>query len=133
MLRLFTSEEGAVMNEAMRKEDETVRARIIAELAVQPHGSPTCTSTYMPAALVNLLNNPALGKSKEERLAHAITLGLPFITRVLEKHKALLASGEMDPNIHLNFNKIAGVAKTSPHLLRGEFNIDQEGNVFLVE
>ncbi len=37
----------------------------------------------------------------------------------------------MDPNIPLNFNKMAGVAKNSPSLLSKEFSIDKEGNVHL--
>lgn len=87
----------------------------------------------MPAVLVNLLNNSQLGESKEERLSKAITLGLPFITRVLEKHKKMLANHEIDPNIPLNFNKMAGVAKALPHSLSKEFHIDKEGNVHLKE
>jgi len=37
----------------------------------------------------------------------------------------------MNPSIPLNFNKIAGVAKTSPELLYKDFYIDKEGSVHL--
>jgi hypothetical protein len=83
----------------------------------------------MPAVLVNLSNNPSLGGSKEERLSKAISIGLPFITRVLEQHKELLANSAIDPNIPLNFNQMAAIDKTSPNLLSKEFYIDKEGSI----
>ncbi len=53
-------------------------------------------------------------------------------SRVLEMHKARLAKGDGDSTIPLNFNKVAGIAKTSPELLQNEYTIDAEGNVRLV-
>jgi predicted transcriptional regulator YdeE len=132
MLRLFTIEEGVVLKKAMLEIDVDVRNRIAAQLDVQQQDQPVRTPTYMPAVLVNLSNHSQLGETKEERLFKAITLGLPFITRVLEKHKELVANHEIDPNIPLNFNKMAGVAKTSPHSLSDSFFIDEEGNVLLM-
>ena len=87
--------------------------------------------TYMPAVLVNLFNNPNLGNTKEERLSKAIEVGLPFLAKVLEKHQKLLKLDVMDPNIPLNFNRAAGIAKEAPELLFCEFQIDQEGLVDL--
>lgn len=87
------------------------------------------TPTYMPAVLVNLANNPRLGSSKEKRISQAVILGLPFIARVLETHKQHLLRLEADSTISLNFNKVAGVAKTNPAALNGEYTIDSEGNV----
>lgn len=83
----------------------------------------------MPAVLVNLANNPQLGASREERISQAVVLGLPFLSRVLEEHKQLVAQEKLDTHIPLNFNKAAGVAKTAPHALLNEFTIDLEGNV----
>lgn len=131
MLRLFTPEEGAVLRKAMLELSPTIRDRIAAQLDVQQQDQPGRTPTYMPAVLVNLSNNPQLGASKEERLSKAVTIGLPFIARVLERHKELLVTKEIDPNTPLNFNKMAGVAKTSPDLLCKEFYIDKEGGVHL--
>ena len=131
MLRLFTPEEGVVLRKAMLELDTKLRDRIASQLDSKPQDSSSRTPTYMPAVLVNLSNNLQLGASKEERLSKAVIIGLPFITRVLEKHKELVANGEIDPNIPLNFNKMAGVAKTSPYLLSNEFTIDEEGCVHL--
>ncbi|MFI5334747.1 MAG: hypothetical protein ACHQT8_06275 [Chlamydiales bacterium] len=131
MLRLFTREEGIVLRKAIFELDPAMRDRIAAQLDVQPEAQIGRTPTYMPAVLVNLSNNPQLGVTKDERLSKAITIGLPFITRVLERHKALLAKSEIDANVPLNFNKIAGVAKTSPESLNKAFYIDQEGCVHL--
>jgi hypothetical protein len=131
MLRLFTPEEGTLLRQAMEKLDLGERDRIIIQFDIQKGDQLKRTPTYMPAVLVNLSNNPQLGISKEERLEQAITLGLPFIVRVLEKHKEQLSRQEGCPDIPLNFNKIAGLAKTDPNQLGQEFCIDNEGNVFL--
>jgi len=131
MLRLFTLEEGAALRKAIYELDPSIRNRIAAQLDVHSEDQPGRTPTYMPAVLVNLSNNSELGQTKEERLSKAITLGLPFIARVLERHKELLIKNEIAPNIPLNFNKAAGVAKTSPTSLNKEFYIDQDGTVRL--
>ncbi len=127
MLRLFTPEEGAILKRAVDSMAPAEREKIIAGLDVQKERGLLQTPTYMPAVLVNLSNNPQLGKTKEERLSQAILLGLPFICRVLEMHQA---NQQADPNIpRLNFNKMAGVAKTAPHQLTQPCKIDVEGLV----
>jgi len=131
MLRLFSLEEGVALRKAMAELDPATRAQVASQLDVQPHHQSGRTPTYMPAVLVNLSNNPSLGATREERLAKAVTIGLPFIARVLAAHQELLRKGEIDANIPLNFNTIAGVAKTSPASLSGPFYIDREGNICL--
>lgn len=131
MLRLFTPEEGIILKQAMQQFDPQVRQRIVAQLDVPEGILEGRTPTYMPALLVNLSNNTTLGRTKEERLFKAVLIGLPFIARVLERCHEMLKDGEFDPNIPLNFNQMAGVAKTSPELLESSFCIDQEGNVLL--
>lgn len=131
MLRLFTPEEGATLRMALNQLDITIRNRIAAQLDVQPFCQTGRTPTYIPAVLVNLSNNTELGKSKKDRLIKAVTLGLPFITQVLEKHKEMLLKHEIDANVPLNFNKIAGIAKTDPHQLNIGFYIDKDGIVRL--
>lgn len=131
MLRLLTPEEGIIIKQAILSLDPEMQERIITQLNVLTPNAPKRTPTYMPAVLVNLSNNQQLGATKEERLSQAITLGLPFITRVLEKYKELVSLGKIDPNIPLNFNKAAGVAKTAPYLLNNEFTIDSEGMISL--
>lgn len=132
MLRLFTTEEGAILRRVMDELPEEMQDRIKAQLNVQAHQQIGRTPTYMPAVLVNLSNNPQLGSTKEERLAKTLELGLPFITKVLEKYHRLLAIGEFDATIPLNFNKMAGVAKTDPSSLEGDFYIDHDGIINLL-
>ena len=132
MLRLSTPEEGVILKQAVASLSSDDRDKIIAGLDIQKGNWLGRTPTYMPAVLVNLLNNPKLGGTKEERLSQAIALGLPFICRALELHKLHLSKGEADPNIPLNFNKIAAVAKTAPTSLVNACSIDHEGNVNLV-
>jgi hypothetical protein len=133
MLRLFTPEEGRLLKDAVRKIDTANRDRIIAQLDIQEGKEFGRTPTYMPAVLVNLANNPTLGASREERISQAVVLGLPFIARVLEKQRELLAQNKADPNIPLNFNQAAGVAKNNPAALAGEFTIDKEGNIRIAQ
>jgi hypothetical protein len=83
----------------------------------------------LAVVLVNLSNNPQLGATKEERISQAVTLGLPFLAKVLQQHRQSLAQGKANPGIPLNFNKAAGVAKTSPDDLQKEVTIDSEGNI----
>ncbi|MCH9610355.1 MAG: hypothetical protein S4CHLAM81_04850 [Chlamydiales bacterium] len=131
MLRLFNREEGCILREAIFELGQGVRDKIILQLDVQ-QGDSSRTPTYMPAVLVNLANNSQLGLSQKDRLFKAIKIGLPFIARVLERHKELLASGEIEPHIPLNFNKMAGIAKSFPDLLENEFSINKEGIIYLV-
>ncbi len=126
MLRLFTLEEGLILREAISKLDLETQALVVSQLDGKEFGR---TPTYMPAYLVNLANNSKLGSSKEERLVSAVTLGLPFIARVLERHQQ---NQNADFNIPLNFNKAAGVAKTDPSQFMKDFVIDSEGNVCIL-
>ena len=129
MLRLFTPEDGLILKQSVLKLNPEQQAKIIEQLDTEMGQDFARTPTYMPAVLVNLSNNPQLGASREERLSQAVVLGLPFLSRVLEKHKQTIAENKANPNIPLNFNKAAGVAKVSPDMLLKDFYIDSEGNV----
>jgi hypothetical protein len=129
MLRLFTPEEGRILQQSMLKLNPEQQAKIIEQLDAKEGQDFARTPTYMPAVLVNLSNNPHLGTSREERISQTVILGLPFLSRVLEKHKQAIAEHRANPNIPLNFNKAAGVAKVTPDMLLNDFFIDSEGNV----
>lgn len=129
MLRLFTPDDGLVLKTAISKLDSELQGKIIAQLDIQKGEELERTPTYMTAVLVNLSNNPQLGSSREERIAQAVVFGLPFLSKVLEKHKIALLEKRADPKIPLNFNKAAGLAKNAPEALLKECEIDAEGNV----
>lgn len=132
MIRLFTPDEGKTLRAALLKLDQKTRDQISAQLDVQKGEKGGRTPTYIPAVLVNLANNAQLGNTDPQRLSQTVILGLPFVSRVLEKHKQQLVQKRANPEVPLNFNKIAGVAKSAPQSLQqGEFLIDQEGNVTL--
>ncbi len=131
MLRLFSPSEGAALKKGMLQLDDGMKQKVISQLDVQKNDKEGRTPTYIPAVLVNLFNNLQLGDSREERLVNTLNLGLPFISRVLEEQMVRLRKNEADPNIPLNFNKIAGYAKTAPDSLKKDFTIDKEGNVSL--
>lgn len=132
MLRLFTKEEGDVLRKAMSQIDEQTRQRISAQLDVHQQDLTMRTPTYMPAMLVNLLNNRTLGASVEERLQNTIMIGLPLIARVLEEYKTMLVEQRIDADVPLNFNAMAGVAKSAPERLYEKFTIDREGMIHLL-
>lgn len=132
MLRLFTPEEGAALKNAILQLSSQDRQRIVAEFDVRFGEEIGRTPTYMPAVLVNLSNNKDLGATSTERLSQAVIYGLPFIAQVLEQHKQQILEQQADPEVPLNFNQIAGVAKTEPQLLQSKaFQIHSDGNITL--
>ena len=133
MLRLFTAEDGSLLKKAILKLDLEQQIKILVQLDIKEGEELKRTPTYMPAVLVNLSNHSQLGLTREERISQAIILGLPFLANVLEKHKQSLSERKADPQIPLNFNQAAAVAKERPQALLNEFIIDQEGNVCIIE
>ncbi len=120
MLRLYTKEKGTILKEAMAQLDQEASERVVSQLDLQEEGEFLRTPTYVPAFLLNL--------SQSTSLTEAITIGLPFVAKVLEKHRASIEQGLFDPTIPLNFNAMAGLAKTAPYTI-AEFHIDDQGNV----
>lgn len=133
MLRLFTPEDGLLLKKAVLELDLEQRTKILMQMDIKEGEELVRTPTYMPAVLVNLANNPQLGITREERISKALILGLPFLAKVLEKHKQSLLENNANAKIPLNFNKAAGIAKERPEALLKEFHIDQEGNVCITE
>jgi Family of unknown function (DUF6829) len=130
MMRLFKLEEGEILKAAVNKLDHVDRERIINQLDVQQI-KKIPTPTYMPAVLVNLMNNTNLSSFKEERLTQAVLIGLPFIAKVLEEYELLLENKQIKLNEPLNFNLIAKIAKNSPEeLVNKKFSI--EDNAFVI-
>ncbi len=127
MLRLFTPRDGLILKKAMDRFDERTRHKI--RVGFDEHN--LATPTYMPAVLVNLANHPSLGHTKEERLSRTIYLGLPFLAKVLEEHQKLINEGKFDPNVPLNFNRVAGAVKDNPYALRHPFSIQENGHVVI--
>ena len=64
MLRLFTEDQGTVLKGSMQKIDPDTLTKIVTQLDIGSGSLPTLTNTYMPAVLVNLSNNTALGATK---------------------------------------------------------------------
>jgi hypothetical protein len=130
MLRLFTPEEGSALKNAILQLTPEDRERIVSQLDVRLGEELGRTPTYMPALLVNLYNNKDLGATPNERLSQAVIRGLPFIAKVLEQQQQKLRQNQANPEIPLNFNKAAGIAKSMPDLLQtSRFQIESDGNV----
>jgi hypothetical protein len=132
MMRLVTLEEGLLIKSSLSQLDPSDRDLVERYFDVKRKVLLGRTPTYIPAVLVNLMNNPALGSTRDDRLKKALILGLPFTAKVLEKHQEMIISDQIDAKVPLNFNKVAGVAKSAPDLLtKGSFSIDQDGNVLI--
>ena len=124
MLRLYTPAQGEVLRHAVSQLHGPDWNRIVLQWNFHEINLARQTPTYLPATLVNLANNPALGATADERLTQAITLGLPFLACVLDGRSR-------QP---LCFNPIAGLAKTNPQLLRSaHYQIDPDGAVAIKE
>jgi hypothetical protein len=129
MLSLFTQQEGTILFNAMSQINAEMRGRIARQFNAKKQEPMPRTPINMVAVLKNLINNPKLGETPEERISNAVKVGLPFLTRVLETHEQLLINHQIDPNIPLNFNRMATIAQTSPESLADAFLIDLQGNV----
>ncbi|NDD99381.1 hypothetical protein EB008_03685 [bacterium] len=82
---------------------------------------------YIPAVLLNLVNNSNLGQNLNERIEQTVILGLPFLAKSMNMEKALKC-----PHEALNFNPIAKIAKENPKELYNEgAMIDDKGIVTL--
>jgi hypothetical protein len=118
LLKLFTSEEGAVLKNAISQLSPDDRMRIFTQFDVL-----SGQEQNIPGVLASLYNNQFLAEIPTTRISQAVVFGLPFIARVLEQRQA---------QIPLNFTQVAEIAKTMPDLLlKYEFKITSEGNVIL--
>lgn len=136
MLRLYTPQEGKILLSVATSPtlSDSARELIMSQFDRLEPDALTATPTYIPAVLVNLINNPALEETHDGRIKKAIEVGLVFIARVLNFHRAQVAEGRVDGKIPLNFNGIAGIAKeknAASLLETTQFVIDSEGTVQL--
>lgn len=134
MMRLYSPAEGSLLKEAVASLNEGQKAKIVEQLDIQKGKKENRTPTYMPAVLVNLLNQSQLGDTREERLKQTVLLGLPFLSQVLQRQEERLIAKQADAQIPLNFNPIAGLVKKNPKALQNaDFEIDADGKVLLKE
>jgi hypothetical protein len=131
MIRLYSKEEGAVLQQAyntLTEEQKTVIKSQLDPLINRQERTPT----YVPAVLVNLLAvKTKQGLSKSQAIEVCVHQGVVFIADVLQQYRTGKANRPYNPELTLNFNKVAGQVRDNPHLL-GNFVIDGEGNVEMV-
>lgn len=127
MLRLSTPTEGLLLKQAIQNWNPEKLNSILSQW--EQEEKFLRTPTYMPAVLVNLANQAQIGTTREERICQAVALGVPFLSKMLEKRQESLEKGEADPQVPLNFNQAAGAVKNDPNALDQDWEIDEEGNV----
>jgi hypothetical protein len=118
MLRLFTPKQGAALRDGFAKLDKQEKQQAIDYLSPEGASQFPRTPTYMPAVLVNLLNNRTLGSTPDQRLTEAIRIGIPFITATLKNYKDMLEKGTIGKDFPINFNSVAGIAAEDPFSLQ---------------
>ncbi|MCF7853021.1 MAG: hypothetical protein K9M07_07270 [Simkaniaceae bacterium] len=132
MLMLYKPEEGKILKESLLKLRAEDLALVVEEFNMTRkdlrYRIPTCLSSV----LINLSNNTILGDIQKERLEQTISIGLPFLAKVLRFQKDSIHKNQLDRQIPLNFDNIAKVAQDEPNRLKEqEFHIDDLGNVTL--
>ena len=126
MLRLTKLEEGKMLKDSFLRLAPEDLSLIVDVFNVSKQSSKIKIPMHMPAVLVNLVNNEALGSEKQDRLLQSIHVGLPFIAKVLRSYK-----NELNQKI-LNFDEIAKLAREEPErLLKDDFTIDPNGHVLI--
>lgn len=103
MLRLFVPEEAQKLKNAFAQIPENRRYKILQQFYTKESNFDNPVHTYIPAVLVNF-----------QDIEKAITIGLPFVSRTLEKYVEIRQNNLINSNIRLNFNLIAGVVKSNP-------------------
>lgn len=133
MMRLFSEEEGRALQSSFNHLPKE------AQIAIMTQFNPLedrreKTPTYVPAVLVNILGAyEKSGLTHPQAITKCITEGLPFMAHILGEYRTGKASQPYNPDMTLNFNKVAGQLRDNPGLTKtATFTIDEKGNVSLV-
>ncbi len=130
MLRLYTPEEGVIIRESLLKLDPGILLLVVGLIDPLHQDSFYKTPTYVPAFLVNLLNNKDLGLLPQDRLKQCISIGIPFVAMVFKEHRENIQKGITSSEVQLNFNPIAKIAKENPKSIENsKFKIEKDGHV----
>ena len=129
MMRLYTPEDGQSLLKAFSAIPEITLTKIITAFDLTQVDSRRVTPTYMPAVLVNLMENRAISDDRDERLYHAVTQGVPFLVN------ALSLKDRVDAGVPLCFNAIAGKARSAEaeDILRLPLHVDASNGIVTVE
>ncbi|AIL12711.1 hypothetical protein IM40_02935 [Candidatus Paracaedimonas acanthamoebae] len=132
MMRLYTTEDGAALQDTFTRLTPTQKALISSEYDPLIYRKEQ-TPTYVPAILVNLMGeHTKQGLPRKMAINKCLEDGLTFIAHVLYDYRNNRANRSYDPNLTLNFNKSAGQLRDNPNLIEGAtFTIDPQGNVEL--
>ncbi|HEV3157570.1 MAG TPA: hypothetical protein VGZ00_09525 [Candidatus Baltobacteraceae bacterium] len=109
MMRLFEPEQGKALREGFASLPAREQKNALRYLSPIADSYFQRTPTYLPAVLVNLLNNERTAQTQHERICKAIRIGVPYIVEALRKYNNLLLRKEISNAVPLNFNRIAGL------------------------
>ena len=127
-LNCYTSAEGDLLKEAfldLHPKDISFLVNEFEDLATVNDDS----YRYMSCVLYNLKMNPQLGRSSQERLSNAISMGIPFFSKLV----FLNQSTKHGKSVPLNFIDVASTAIEEPYLLKhGKAIIGEDGKVSIL-
>ncbi|MBL0941348.1 MAG: hypothetical protein IBJ00_01265 [Alphaproteobacteria bacterium] len=132
MMLLFSPEEGRALISCYRTLSKTY-ANIVNNAMDPLILRHERTPTYVPAVLVNLLSTYSKqGMSKTEGIKRCVQDGMRSIAEILEQYRANKTKQPYNPELTINFNKVAGQVRDNPAILKNfTFTIDSEGLVTL--
>ena len=107
MMRLFSAEDGLLLKSAFGSLPESVQHESISVFDLTTPDHSRTTPTYMPAVLINIVENKACGSHRATRLRCAVTLGIPMLLR------ALALSEKVQTGVPMNFHSLAGLMRAS--------------------
>lgn len=128
MMRLFSKDDGHSLQEAyasLSKEQKKIINQAFDPLVYRNERTPT----YVPALLVNVLDSYLKqGLTRANAIKECIHKGALFVATVLNQYRMGMANQPYNPNLTLNFNKVAGQARDNLNLLENpSFLINSEG------
>lgn len=119
MMRLFGQENGKLLQYAFSQLTAAKREALLE--AIEQRDSFLETPTYLPALLSNAYANPLLGDSPKRRMFSVFFLISEILPRVFS---------EYDQSRTLNFNALAGIAKSNhPFSLLKQMSIEEDGMI----
>lgn len=132
MMRLYTTEDGAALQETFTQLNPTQKAIILSEYDPLIYRNER-TPTYVPAVLVNLMGEyTKQGLPRKVAITKCLEKGVTFIAHILYDYRNNRTDQPYNPNVTLNFNKAAGQLRDNFKLIdAATFTIDPEGNVVL--
>jgi hypothetical protein len=108
MMQLFTKEDGEALWTGLMELAPEARKQAQTCFSLKAEAPHRSLRTHQGLQMIfrNLRDNPALG----DRIANAVTLGLPCVTKVLQTHQQMLSNRQMSKKVRLDLRPLVKIA-----------------------